>query len=148
MSTESKSAGEAVRVAAALIARDGRLLAARRASGDQAGLWELPGGKLRAGERSDAALRREVREELGCELGVAWLYDTLDYDYPDFHLTMDCFVCRLADGAEPVAHEGAHSELRWLAREELFDVEWLPADVQMMRSVAYYWDEAFADQLL
>ena len=97
MSTESKSAGEAVRVAAALIARDGRLLAARRASGDQAGLWELPGGKLRAGERSDAALRREVREELGCELGVAWLYDTLDYDYPDFHLTMDCFVCRLAD---------------------------------------------------
>ena len=148
MSTESKSAGEAVRVAAALIARDGRLLAARRASGDQAGLWELPGGKLRAGERSDAALRREVREELGCELGVAWPYDTVEYDYPDFHLSMECLVCNLAEGAEPEPAEGVHSELRWLSREELHDVEWLPADRALVEGLAYYWNQVLEDQML
>lgn len=148
MSTESKSAGEAVRVAAALIARDGRLLAARRASGDQAGLWELPGGKLRAGERSDAALRREVREELGCELGAAWPYDTVEFDYPSFHLVMDCFVCTLAEGATPAPDPAVHSELRWVARDELEALEWLPADVALARTLAYYWDETFEDQLL
>lgn len=138
-----------VHVSAALINRNGRLLAARRADGaQQGGEWELPGGKVEEGETSVEALRRELEEELGVTPRSMWLYDTVEHDYPDFHLTMDCFVCRLADGAEPVAHEGVHSELRWLAREELFDVEWLPADVQMMRSVAYYWDEAFADQLL
>lgn len=137
-----------VHVSAALICRDGRLLAARRAAGEQEGLWELPGGKVRVGERADEALRREVAEELGVEVGAAWLYDTVEYDYPEFHLTMDCFVCRLADGSEPVAHEGVHSELRWLGRDELFDVEWLPADATLMRSLSYYWDEAFADQLL
>lgn len=137
-----------VRVAAGIVHRDGRVLAAHRADGAYEGGWELPGGKVEEGEAPVEALRRELAEELGCELGSAWLYDTVEHDYPDFHLTMDCFVCRLADGAEPVAHEGVHSELRWLAREELFDVEWLPADVQMMRSVAYYWDEAFADQFL
>ncbi len=137
-----------VHVSAALICRDGRLLAARRATGEQEGLWELPGGKVREGERADEALRREVAEELGVKVGAAWLYDTVEHDYPEFHLTMDCFVCRLADGSEPAAHEGVHSELRWLARDELFDVEWLPADVTLMRSLTYYWDEAFADQLL
>ena len=137
-----------VRVSAALINRDGRLLAARRAAGDQAGLWELPGGKVREGEKPVEALGREIAEELGCELASAWLYDTVEHDYPDFHLTMDCFVSTLAPGAEPTAREEVHSELRWLAREELFDVEWLPADVSLMRSLAYYWDEAFSDQLL
>ena len=139
---------EVTRVAAALIHRDGRLLAARRATGPQEGLWELPGGKVEADERSVEALRREIREELGCELGAAWLYDTVEHDYPDFHLTMDCFVCTLVPGAEPAASEGVHSELRWLGREELLDVEWLPADVALARSLTYYWDEAFADQLL
>lgn len=137
-----------VRVSAALINRDGRLLAARRAAGDQAGLWELPGGKVCEGEKPVEALGREIAEELGCELASAWLYDTVEHDYPDFHLTMDCFVSTLAPGAEPTAREGVHSELRWLGREELFDVEWLPADVSLMRSLAYYWDEAFSDQLL
>ena len=139
---------EVTRVAAALLHRDGRLLAARRAAGPQEGLWELPGGKVEADEHPVEALRREIREELGCELGAAWLYDTVEHDYPDFHLTMDCFVCTLAPGAEPAASEGVHSELRWLGREELLDVEWLPADVALARSLTYYWDEAFADQLL
>lgn len=137
-----------VHVAAALIYREGRLLAARRADGGQDGKWELPGGKIEEDEKPVEALRREVREELGCELGPAWLYDTVEHDYPDFHLAMDCFVCQLPAGAEPSPHQDVHSELRWLSRDELFDVEWLPADVTLMRSLSYYWDEAFADQLL
>ena len=76
-----------VHVSAALICRDGRLLAARRAAGEQEGLWELPGGKVRVGERADEALRREIAEELGVEVGAAWLYDTVEHDYPEFHLT-------------------------------------------------------------
>lgn len=134
-------------VSAALICRDNRLLAARRADGAPGG-WELPGGKVEAEETPAEALRREIREELGCEVTSLWPYDTVEHDYPDFHLTMECFVCRLADGAEPTAHEGVHDELRWLARDELLDVAWLPADVALMRSLSFYWDEAFADQLL
>lgn len=139
---------EKIKVAAGLIRRDGRLLAARRAAGSQAGLWELPGGKVEPGESSEEALRRELSEELGCEVGLTWFYDTVEHDYSDFHLSMDCFVCTLAPGAEPAAHESVHSELRWLAREELLDVEWLPADVSLMQTLAFYWDEVFADQLL
>ena len=98
-----------VHVAAALIYREGRLLAARRADGGQDGRWELPGGKIEEGEKPVEALRREVREELGCELGTAWLYDTVEHDYPDFHLAMDCFVCQLPAGAEPSPHQAVHS---------------------------------------
>lgn len=137
-----------VHVAAAIIHRAGRVLAARRAGGEQGGLWELPGGKVEQGETAQAALRREVREELGCELGAAWPYDTVEFDYPGFHLVMDCFVCTLAEGAAPARDPAVHSELRWVARDELEALEWLPADVALARTLAYYWDETFEDQLL
>ena len=135
-------------VSAAIIHRDGKILAARRASGPQEGLWELPGGKVEPGEGSLIALRREISEELGCELGPAWLYDTVEHDYPDFHLPMDCYVCTLPAEAEPACREGVHLELRWLAREEALDVEWLPADKELMARLTYFWDETFSDQML
>ncbi|WP_273394821.1 (deoxy)nucleoside triphosphate pyrophosphohydrolase [Thermophilibacter mediterraneus] len=137
-----------VHVSAGIIHRDGRVLAARRADGERAGLWELPGGKVERGEDAVQALRRELREELGCEVGACWLYDTIEYEYPEFHLTMDCYVCTLAGASEPTAREGVHDELRWLARDELLDVEWLPADLDLARGLTYYWDEAIGDQML
>ena len=138
-----------VHVSAALINKNGRLLAARRAYGvQQGGEWELPGGKVEEGETSVEALRRELEEELGMTPRSMWLYDTVEYDYPDFHLTMECFVCRIDADAEPARNPEVHSELRWLSRDELLDVAWLPADVELARSLTYYWDEAFSDQLL
>lgn len=134
---------ETTHVAAAIIYRDGRVLAARRADDAEGGGWELPGGKLEQGETSKEALRREIREELGCELQLVWLYDTVEHDYPDFHLSMDCFVCSLAPGSEPTADPAVHDELRWLTQDELMDVEWLPADTALASSLGYFWDEAF-----
>ena len=135
-------------VSAAIIHRDGKILAARRASGPQEGLWELPGGKVEPGEVAVDALRREVAEELGCALGVTWLYDTVEFDYPEFHLSMDCYVCALPAGSEPSPRPGVHDELRWLGREELADVDWLPADLELMGRLSYFWDETFSDQML
>lgn len=139
---------ETTRVSCGIIYRDGRILAARRAKGPDCGGWELPGGKVEPGEDAPAALRREVREELGCELQLVWLYDRVEHDYPDFHLSMDCFVCTLAPGAEPVRDESVHSELRWLTRGELLDMEWLEADKDLVRGLGLYWDEAFSEEHL
>ncbi len=137
-----------VRVAAGIIHRDGRILAAHRTDGALPGGWELPGGKIEPGETAVEALCREVREELGCPVRSAWPYDTVEYDYPDFHLSMDCLVCTLDDAAEPTVADASHDELRWLARGELADVEWLPADVALVGALSYYWDEALSDQML
>ena len=136
-----------VRVVAAIIARDGSVLAARRADVEHGG-WEFPGGKIEEGEGAEQALERELAEELGCEVASAWPYDTVSLEDGGRRLTMECFVCALASGAEPALDERVHAELRWLGREELADVEWLPADALVARSLACYWDEALVDQQL
>ena len=142
------SARRTVHVAAGIVHRDGRVLAAHRADGAYEGGWELPGGKVEEGEAPVEALRRELSEELGCELGSAWLYDTVEHAYPHFPLPLDGFVRRRGGGAAPACRPGVHDELRWLSRDELMDVAWLPADVELARGLVYYWDEALADQLL
>ena len=137
-----------IEVVAAIIVHDGKILATQRGYGNYKGSWEFPGGKIEPGESAVEALKREVEEELGCSVRAAWPYDTVEYDYPDFHLSMDCLVCTLEDGAEPLVADASHDELRWLARGELLDVEWLPADVALAGSLTYYWDEALSDQML
>ena len=132
-----------VRVACAVIKGPEGLLARRRAKGEQAGGWEFPGGKVEGSETTEEALRREVAEELGCALQLVWPYDTVEFDYPDFHLSMDAFVCTLAPGAEPKADPNVHSELRWVDREALLDVAWLPADDRLAESLGLNWDAAF-----
>ncbi len=114
-----------IKVAAAIIVDEGRIFATQRGYGAFKDGWEFPGGKVEAGETSREALAREIREELDTEIRVGELFETVEYDYPDFHLSMDCFICTVkAGGLVLKEHEAA----RWLTAETLETVEWLPAD--------------------
>ena len=108
------------------------IFAAQRGYGDLKGGWEFPGGKIEEGETPKEALKREIMEELDTEIKVGKLIDTIEYDYPTFHLSMDCFWCEIVKG-ELVLKE--HEAARWLTREQLGEVEWLPADVTLIEKV-------------
>lgn len=133
-------------VAAAIIRREERILACQRGRGDMRGAWEFPGGKVEDGETSEQACRREIGEELGCRLGTMWYLDTVEYDYPDFHLSMDCFVAFLAPGEVP--HLLEHEDSRWLSQGELLDVDWLPADHDLVMRLGLMWDQIFEPEHL
>lgn len=114
-----------IRVVAAIIIHDGKIFATQRGYGEFKDGWEFPGGKIEQGETPEEALIREIREELDSEIEVGELFDTVEYDYPQFHLSMDCFLCKLQKG-KLVLKE--HEAAKWLSREQLDSVEWLPAD--------------------
>lgn len=120
-----------IRVVAAVIKAknekgDPIIFATQRGYGDLKGGWEFPGGKLEEGETPQEALKREILEELDTEISVGDLIDTIEYDYPTFHLSMDCFWSEIVEG-KLVLKE--HEAARWLDRQSLDDVEWLPADI-------------------
>ena len=102
------------------------IFATQRGYGDFKGGWEFPGGKIESGETPQEALKREIIEELDTEVSVGELMDTVEYDYPQFHLSMDCFWCQIVRG-NLVLKE--HEAARWLTKDELNNVEWLPADI-------------------
>jgi 8-oxo-dGTP diphosphatase len=114
-----------VRVVAAIIIRDGKVFATQRGYGEWKDWWEFPGGKIEAGECPQEALVREIREELEAEIEVGELIETVEWDYPAFHLTMHCFVCSLVSES---MHLNEHEDSAWLTRETLHSVKWLPAD--------------------
>ena len=114
-----------VRVVAAIIIRDGKVFATQRGYGQWQGWWEFPGGKIEAGECPQEALVREIREELDAEIEVGELIETVEWDYPAFHLTMHCFVCSLVSES---MHLNEHEDSVWLTRDTLHSVKWLPAD--------------------
>ena len=121
-----------VRVVAAVIRKDNRIFATQRGYGEFKDGWEFPGGKIEDGETPEQALAREIKEELDTEIEVGKLIDTIEYDYPKFHLSMDCFWCEIMQGGlELKEHEAA----RWLSKEELYSVDWLPADVGVVERV-------------
>lgn len=101
------------------------IFATQRGYGDMKGGWEFPGGKIEPGETPQEALRREIMEELETEIIVGELIQTIEYDYPNFHLSMDCFWCEIESGT-PVLKE--HEAAKWLTNNQLNSVEWLPAD--------------------
>ena len=135
-----------VHVAAAIIQREGGVFAAHRTASQCGPGWEFPGGRVEEDETSEQAVRREIAEELGARLSTTWLLDTVSYDYPTFELEMDCFVCELTKGESLTLSE--HDEGRWVGRDELFGLEWLPADRKVARILGMFWDQIFAAQHL
>lgn len=128
-----------IRVAAAVIRDKNRIFATQRGYGEQKGGWEFPGGKIEAGESARQALAREIREELETEISVGKLLGTIEYDYPNFHLSMDCFVCEIIKG-ELVLKEAEAA--KWLTADTLFSVDWLPADLTIIEKVKQILEEA------
>ena len=114
-----------IEVVAAIIIKGGKVFATQRGYGRWQGWWEFPGGKIEAGESPHEALVREIREELDAEIQVGKLLETVEWDYPDFHLTMHCFICSLISES---MHLNEHEAAAWLTRETLYSVKWLPAD--------------------
>ena len=119
-------------VAAVIFDEQGRIFATQRGYGEWKDWWEFPGGKIEAGESREQALQREIREELEAEIEVGELMKTIDYDYPNFHLTMHSFKCRLMGGVTLKEHEAA----KWLAPSDLSSVNWLPADEDFIKEMS------------
>ena len=120
-----------VTCAAAVICRSGKIYAACRGHGSHIG-WELPGGKLEPHETSRQAIIREIREELGVEIEPVEMIHTIEHDYDDFHLSMDVWLCSLVSG---MPHSNEHTEERWLTADELYDVDWLAADLAAVPAI-------------
>ena len=121
-----------IEVVAAIITHNDQIFATQRGYGEFKDGWEFPGGKMEPGETPQQALVREIQEELDTEIEVGELVETVEYDYPGFHLTMHCFLCTIRSGALVLKE---HEAARWLTREELDDVDWLPADVKVVEKL-------------
>lgn len=122
-----------IQVVAAIIRKEDRIFATQRGYGDWKDWWEFPGGKMEAGESPEEALVREIREELSADISVDKFLHTVDYDYPQFHLTMHCYICSLKDEA---LHLNEHEAARWLDAESIGSVRWLPADQELLPLIA------------
>ena len=126
---------QTIKVVAAIIIKNEKVFATQRGYGDFKGGWEFPGGKIDAGETPEEALIREIKEELDTEVEVIELLDTVEYDYPNFHLSMDCFICNIKSG-DLVLKE--HEAAQWLTKETLDSVNWLPADLGLIDKIREY----------
>ena len=123
---------KSIEVVAAVIIQNNMVFATQRGYGDFKDGWEFPGGKVEKGETPEEALIREIREELDADISVDSFLCTVDYDYPKFHLTMHCYICSII-GGELLLLE--HEAARWLDRDSLWTVEWLPADVEVVKTL-------------
>ena len=120
---------KSINVVAAIIIRNGRLFATQRGYGEWKDWWEFPGGKVETCENPGEALRREIREELDTEISVGEMLATVEYDYPKFHLSMQCYLCSVVSGDLSLQE---HEDARWLTADDLYSVKWLPADLDIL----------------
>ena len=121
-----------IRVAAAVIRDGDQVFATQRGYGEYKGWWEFPGGKIEPGETPEEALKREIHEELTADIRVEEFITTVDYDYPDFHLSMDCFFCSLENGSLTLLEA---EDAAWLTKEDIYSVKWLPADLLLIEQI-------------
>ena len=124
---------KSIRVVAAVIRDKDRIFATQRGYGNYKGWWEFPGGKIEAGETPQEALKREIREELDTLVEVGDLVACVEYDYPEFHLSMDCFWCTVLEGN---LHLNEAEDARWLTKENLMSIKWLPADLEVLEVIS------------
>lgn len=123
-----------IEVVAAVIVRDGRYFATQRGYGEYKDKWEFPGGKVEPGESREEALIREIREELATTIGIDRFICTVDCDYPDFHLTMHCYLCHVVSGHLQLLEA---EDARWLDNSHLLTVDWLPADKEVVTNLMH-----------
>ena len=121
-----------IEVVAAIIRKGDKIFATQRGYGDFKDWWEFPGGKMETGETPEEALKREIREELSTEISVDEFLCTVEYDYPEFHLTMHCFCCHIESGSLTLKE---HEAACWLTKEQLDSVKWLPADLKVLDEI-------------
>jgi 8-oxo-dGTP diphosphatase len=125
-----------IRVVAAIIEHEGKILATQRGYGENKDGWEFPGGKIEPDESPDHAIVREIREELSADIVVNELLTTVEYDYPKFHLSMDCFLATLKEGSAIKLLE--HEDMKWLSTGDLDSIDWLPADIEAVKAIKSY----------
>ena len=131
------SKNETIEVSAAVIVKDGNILATQRGYGEFKGKWEFPGGKIKKGETWEEALKREIKEELDADINVVDYLTTVNYDYPNFHLIMHTYICTLKNDLHFVYHsdtELEHDNMVWLDKEDLDHIDWLPADIDIIKA--------------
>lgn len=124
-----------IRVVAAVIRSEDKIFATARGYGEFKGQWEFPGGKIEPGETPQEALVREIQEELDVKTEVGDLIDTIEYDYSSFHLSMDCFWCNVTEGEIKLKEA---EDARWLSKDELYNVDWLPADMELIEKLELF----------
>lgn len=124
-----------IRVSAAIIHKDGRIYATRRGKGTFKGLWEFPGGKREDGETGEEAVIREIEEELDVQIKVESYLATIEHQYPDFHLIMDCFIASIIEGHLTLKE---HDDAVWLSLDEIDFLQWLPADEKVVKEIKKY----------
>ncbi|MBR2844344.1 MAG: (deoxy)nucleoside triphosphate pyrophosphohydrolase [Solobacterium sp.] len=118
-----------IRVTAAVIVHEGRIFATQRGYGPYKDGWEFPGGKIEAGETPEQTIVREIREELNITIAADRYITTIEYDYPDFHLSMDCFYAHIEEGQISLLE---HEAARWITKDQLDEIAWLPADLLLI----------------
>ncbi len=128
-----------VKVVAAIIIKNNKIFSTQRGYGEFKGGWEFPGGKVEQNETNEMALVREIKEELDTTIEVKKYFDTVEHDYESFHLSMDCYICSIKEGALILKE---HEAAKWLSAEELNSVNWLPADISLVDSLRNYLNES------